>query len=79
MKISILRRDGKNINEGMVHVISDIIKDFFGEKECFIKLDKYDEYTQILTFELDDNYDATTIIALIKKVSKVPLCAIRVE
>ena len=50
MKICVLRRDGKDVHNGMVMVIPDIVVKFFGMKDVSIYKDK-EEFTQMLVFE----------------------------
>lgn len=49
MKICILRRDGENIHNGMIEVMSAIIEKKFGDREMFLDKNKK-EFTQMITF-----------------------------
>ena len=78
MKICILRRDGENVHNGMVEVMSAIIEKKFGNRELF--LDKNEkEFTQMITFSIFDNEDSSNIVQFIIAVSEVnPLYAVRI-
>lgn len=78
MKICILRRDGENVHNGMVEVMSAIIKKNFGKRELF--LDKNEkEFTQMITFGVSDNEDSSNIVQFIIAVSEInPLYTVRI-
>ena len=78
MKICILRRDGENVHNGMVEVMSAIIKKNFGKRELF--LDKNEkEFTQMITFGVSDNEDSSNIVQFIIEVSEInPLYTVRI-
>lgn len=78
MKICILRRDGENVHNGMVEVMSAIIEKKFGDKEMFLDKNKK-EFTQMITFLVSDNEDSSNIVQFIIAVSEVnPLYAVRI-
>ena len=78
MKICILRRDGENVHNGMVEVMSAIIEKNFGKRELF--LDKNEkEFTQMITFWVSDNEDSSNIVQFIIAVSEInPLYTVRI-
>ena len=78
MKICILRRDGENIHNGMIEVMSAIIQKKFGDREMFLDKNKK-EFTQMITFSVSDNEDSSNIVQFIIAVSEVnPLYAVRI-
>lgn len=78
MKICILRRDGENIHNGMIEVMSAIIEKKFGDREMFLDKNKK-EFTQMITFLVSDNEDSSNIVQFIIAVSEVnPLYAVRI-
>ncbi len=79
MKICVLRRDGKEVHNGMAMVIAGITEDFFGKKEIFIDKNEED-FTEMLTFFVIENIEEQKIVPFIKEVSrKNPLYAVRIE
>ena len=78
MKICILRRDGENIHNGMIEVMTAIIEKKFGDREMFLDKNKK-EFTQMITFSVSDNEDSSNIVQFIIAVSEVnPLYAVRI-
>lgn len=78
MKICILRRDGKNVHNGMVEVMFAITDKYFGNRELFID-ENEKEFTQMITFSIFDNEDSSNIVQFIIAVSEVnPLYAVRI-
>ena len=78
MKICVLRRDGQKVHNGMAMVIASITEKFFGEKEMFIDKNEQ-EFTEILTFEIEGN-EEEQVVMFIQEVSKVnPLYAVRIK
>lgn len=78
MKICILRRDGENIHNGMVEVMSAIIEKKFGDREMFLDKNKK-EFTQMITFSVSDNEDSSNIVQFIIEVSEInPLYTVRI-
>lgn len=78
MKICILRRDGENIHNGMIEVMSAIIEKKFGDREMFLDKNKK-EFTQMITFLVSDNEDSSNIVQFIIAVSEVnPVYAVRI-
>lgn len=78
MKICILRRDGENIHNGMIEVMSAIIEKKFGDREMFLDKDKK-EFTQMITFLVSDNEDSSNIVQFIIEVSEInPLYTVRI-
>ena len=78
MKICILRRDGENVHNGMIEVMSAIIEKKFGDREMFLDKNKK-EFTQMITFLVSDNEDSSNIVQFIIAVSEVnPLYAVRI-
>ena len=78
MKICILRRDGENIHNGMIEVMSAIIQKKFGDREMFLDKNKK-EFTQMITFLVSDNEDSSNIVQFIIAVSEVnPVYAVRI-
>ena len=78
MKICILRRDGENIHNGMVEVMSAIIEKKFGDREMFLDKNKK-EFTQMITFLVSDNEDSSNIVQFIIEVSEInPLYTVRI-
>lgn len=78
MKICILRRDGENIHNGMIEVISAIIEKKFGDREMFLDKNKK-EFTQMITFLVSDNEDSSNIVQFIIEVSEInPLYTVRI-
>lgn len=78
MKICILRRDGENIHNGMIEVMSAIIEKKFGDREMFLDKNKK-EFKQMITFLVSDNEDSSNIVQFIIAVSEVnPLYAVRI-
>ena len=78
MKICILRRDGENIHNGMIEVMTAIIEKKFGDREMFLDKNKK-EFTQMITFLVSDNEDSSNIVQFIIAVSEVnPLYAVRI-
>lgn len=78
MKICILRRDGENIHNGMIEVMSAIIEKKFGDREMFLDKNKK-EFTQMITFLVSDNEDSSNIVQFIIEVSEInPLCTVRI-
>lgn len=78
MKICILRRDGENIHNGMIEVMTAIIEKKFGDREMFLDKNKK-EFTQMITFLVSDNEDSSNIVQFIIVVSEVnPVYAVRI-
>lgn len=78
MKICILRRDGENVHNGMVEVMSAIIEKNFGNREMFLDKNKK-ESTQMITFSVSDNEDSSNIVQFIIEVSEInPLYTVRI-
>ena len=78
MKICILRRDGENIHNGMIEVMSAIIEKKFGDREMFLDKNKK-EFTQMITFSVSDNEDSSNIVQFIIEVSEInPLYTVRI-
>ena len=78
MKICILRRDGENIHNGMIEVMSAIIEKKFGNREMFLDKNKK-EFTQMITFLVSDNEDSSNIVQFIIEVSEInPLYTVRI-
>mgnify|MGYP000466609121 CR=1 len=78
MKICILRRDGENIHNGMIEVMSAIIEKKFGDREMFLDKSKK-EFTQMITFLVSDNEDSSNIVQFIIEVSEInPLYTVRI-
>lgn len=78
MKICILRRDGENVHNGMVEVMSAIIEKKFGNREMFLDKNKK-ESTQMITFLVSDNEDSSNIVQFIIEVSEInPLYTVRI-
>ncbi len=78
MKICVLRRDGKDVHNGMVMVIPDIVVKFFGMKDVSIYKDK-EEFTQMLVFEAGKE-EESKIVPFIQEVSRInPLYAVRLH
>ncbi len=78
MKICILRRDGENIHNGMIEVMTAIIEKKFGDREMFLDKNKK-EFTQMITFLVSDNEDSSNIVQFIIAVSEVnPVYAVRI-
>lgn len=78
MKICILRRDGENIHNGMIEVMSAIIEKKFGDREIFLDKNKK-EFTQMITFLVSDNEDSSNIVQFIIEVSEInPLYTVRI-
>ena len=78
MKICILRRDGENIHNGMIEVMSAIIEKKFGDREMFLDKNKK-EFTQMITFLVSDNEDSSNIVQFIIEVLEInPLYAVRI-
>jgi hypothetical protein len=78
MKICILRRDGENIHNGMIEVMSAIIEKKFGDREMFLDKNKK-EFTQMITFLVSDNEDSSNIVQFIIEVSEInPLYTVRI-
>ena len=72
MKICILRRDGENIHNGMIEVMSAIIEKKFGDREMFLDKNKK-EFTQMITFSVSDNEDSSNIVQFIIAASEINL------
>lgn len=70
MKLCILCRDGHNVYEGMVWVVSDVIREFFGDVNVRNQKDIETEYTEMMTFivpeEKEDN-----IVPFIREVCRL--------
>ena len=78
MKICILRRDGENVHNGMIEVMSAIIEKKFGDREMFLDKSKK-EFTQMITFLVSDNEDSSNIVQFIIEVSEInPLYTVRI-
>lgn len=78
MKICILRRDGENVHNGMIEVMSAIIEKKFGDREMFLDKNKK-EFTQMITFLVSDNEDSSNIVQFIIEVSEInPLYTVRI-
>ncbi|CDE15220.1 unknown [Clostridium sp. CAG:470] len=78
MKICILRRDGENIHNGMIEVMSAIIEKKFGDREMFLDKNKK-EFTQMITFLVSDNEDSSNIVQFIIEVLEInPLYTVRI-
>ena len=78
MKICILRRDGENVHNGMVEVMSAIIEKKFGNREMFLDKNKK-ESTQMITFLVSDNEDSSNIVQFIIEVSEInPVYTVRI-
>lgn len=78
MKICILRRDGENVYNGMVEVMSAIIEKKFENREMFLDKNKK-ESTQMITFLVSDNEDSSNIVQFIIEVSEInPLYTVRI-
>ena len=78
MKICILRRDGENIHNGMIEVMSAIIEKKFGNREMFLDKNKK-EFTQMITFLVSDNEDSSNIVQFIIEVSEInPVYTVRI-
>lgn len=78
MKICILRRDGENIHNGMIEVMSAIIEKKFGDREMFLDKNKK-EFTQMITFLVSDSEDSSNIVQFIIEVSEInPLYTVRI-
>ena len=78
MKICVLRRDGQKVHNGMAMVIASITERFFGEKQIVFAKNKK-EFTEILTFEIEDNEEKQAVM-FIQEVSRVnPLYAVRIN
>ena len=78
MKICILRRDGENIHNGMIEVMSAIIEKKFGDREMFLDKSKK-EFTQMITFLVSDNEDSSNIVQFIIEVSEInPFYTVRI-
>ena len=78
MKICILRRDGENIHNGMIEVMTAIIEKKFGDREMFLDKNKK-EFTQMITFLVSDNEDSSNIVQFIIEVSEInPLYTVRI-
>lgn len=78
MKVCILRRDGENIHNGMIEVMSAIIEKKFGDREMFLDKNKK-EFTQMITFLVSDNEDSSNIVQFIIEVSEInPLYTVRI-
>ena len=78
MKICILRRDGENIHNGMIEVMTAIIEKKFGDREMFLDKNKK-EFTQMITFLVSDNEDSSNLVQFIIAVSEVnPVYAVRI-
>lgn len=76
MKICILRRDGKNIFNGMVEVTFATVEEYFGLKDLFLD---QKEFTQMITFSVSDNEDSSNVIKFIIAMSEVnPLYTVRI-
>ena len=78
MKICILRRDGENVHNGMVEVMSAIIEKNFVNREMFLDKNKK-EFTQMITFSVSDNENSSNIVQFIIEVSEInPLYTVRI-
>lgn len=78
MKICILRRDGKNVHNGMIEVMFTITEKYFGKRDLFLEKNEKD-LTPMITFLVDDNENPQNIIKFILEVSEVnPLYSVRI-
>ena len=78
MKICVLRRDGQKVHYGMLTTISTLTENYFEEMQMFIEKDER-EFTEMITFALQEDEDLSKIFKFITKVSEInPLYAVRI-